>query len=363
MLKVSVLKLSVILSLGFYLACSPSNPKRDRLEDKTDRQSKLDTVHLESLNLNPKLDVLFVIDDSYSMFDHQERLSNNFVLFLRELQKQRFLDYHIGIISSDSDFGEDGGELKGHPKIVNKSVKNGLHILSQDLLVGVDGSATEKFFSTSFAALTPPLSLAGNDGFLRESAHLAVFFITDADDQSSMTGTSYYESMLALKSDNIDLLSLFGAIIPVGPTRDCSRAGEPQPKKLQEAMDLVAQAKGEPKAYNYFGLCDADYGTRLAEIGKSLVKDIRPFVKLNELPVPCTLRVKYGTQTIESDAKTGWVYDVKEMGLRFGTEISVEQEPGAQLSVTFIPAKFQDQPKEIGLDKQQIKDEIKRLCN
>ena len=359
--------LSFVISIVFVISCSPSNPKRDRIEDKSDASSKLDKVHLESLNLNPKLDVLFVIDDSGSMSSHQARLADNFILFLRELQKQRFLDYHIGIISTDNDnfggIGSAGGDLKGDPAFVGRGLKNGLHILSRDLIVGTRGSGFEKMFTTSVAAITPPLINTTNQGFLREDAHLAILFITDAEDQSSMSATDYVEKLLSIKNDNIDLLSIFGAIVPVTPVRDCSRSSESPPKKIEQALALVAQAKGEPVGSNFFGLCDPEYGTKLAEIGRSLVKDIRPFVKLNELPIPCTLRVTYGTQILESDAKKGWVYDSKEVGIRFGTEIEVDQEPGAQLNVTFIPAKFQDQPKEIGLDKEQIKRDIARLCD
>ena len=47
----------------------------------------------------PKLDILFVIDDSQSMAPHQKRLVHNISRFVESFAVEDFIDFHIGVVS------------------------------------------------------------------------------------------------------------------------------------------------------------------------------------------------------------------------------------------------------------------------
>lgn len=50
-------------------------------------------------SFEPKLDILFVIDDSQSMAPHQQRLAANISRFVESFSVEGFIDFHIGVVS------------------------------------------------------------------------------------------------------------------------------------------------------------------------------------------------------------------------------------------------------------------------
>src|SRR5687767_5682802 len=65
----------------------------------------------QSRQIDQKLDLLFVIDNSGSMEQEQASLARNFPLFMRELTNAGLPDLHLGIVSTDFGAGglQDGG--------------------------------------------------------------------------------------------------------------------------------------------------------------------------------------------------------------------------------------------------------------
>lgn len=148
---------------------------------------------------SPKVDILFVIDNSASMKSHQENLSKNIDHFVREFTDNEFIDYHIGVTTNwdyqTPKFIEthaDGmGALKPiknlERRFLTRTDKDVSKTLSQLLKVGVlelkdGGPEHEAFLGPILAALNPQEMPKTNEGFSRPDALQVVVIVTDADD-------------------------------------------------------------------------------------------------------------------------------------------------------------------------------------
>lgn len=269
-----------------------------------------------------KVDILFVIDNSGSMSDFQSKLRDGLSEFTKIFYKNKLLDFHIGVVTSDNSVLKTLG--RGGAFVDRKTI-DGQEILKGLLNVGTSGGATEKFFNISVDALTPPLVNSSNSGFYRQEAHLAVFFLTDADDQSSYSPEDFVEGLLALKRGRAEKITLVGGVLPVGVA--CNRSGEPDPEKIEEAILLL---EGER-----LDICEPDFGAELARISNEIFKNIS-FVPLDVLPDPGTIQIKFGSQIIPNAFGTGWTYNLKENKIYFGADLELKEEPqGTRLQITF----------------------------
>ena len=167
---------------------------------------------------NRDLDILFVVDNSGSMSDHQAELAANFPLMMDQLSQLEsgLPNLHIGVVTSDmgtsgangtigpaidpigaggcADVGEDGAlvdsAFMNDPYIVDiddgaggrttnysSSLRDVFANIAQ---VGVNGCG----FEQHLAAMKRALENGANGGFLRPEANLAVVIIADEDDCS-----------------------------------------------------------------------------------------------------------------------------------------------------------------------------------
>ena len=344
-------KLIAFLSILFLLGCE-SDPGRKKIP--------LDDPRLVSkgvgVNFFPKVDILFVVDDSASMLEHQTNLANNVDGFLDKIFQSRFIDFHIGVTTSnDNESFTEGrtlnaftGQMRWAPtwngRLINlldrrdKSSKgpNYVHnntpdrskILRSYLTPGVDGDGDEKFFSMVRNALTAPHIFEENFGFYRPDAHLLLFFLTDAEDQSFFfRPQDFYDFLLDLKGGNQNLLHYAGAIGPSGTS--CRHENEPQPFLIEEFTALINGKN--------FNICEADYGVELVKIANNILELVSR-IALDEVPVVSTIKVTYGSQTVPHSVAKGWTYNPDENVIYISKDVVLSPEPeGTALQVSFEP--------------------------
>lgn len=148
---------------------------------------------------SPKVDILFVIDNSASMKSHQENLSKNIDRFVQEFTGNEFIDYHIGV-TTNWDYQtpsfiakhQDGiGALKPISGLTRRYLtredKNISQTLAQLLKVGVlelkdGGPEHEAFFGPILTSLDSREMPKTNEGFSRPDALQVIVIVTDADD-------------------------------------------------------------------------------------------------------------------------------------------------------------------------------------
>lgn len=325
---------SLVTAAVIFYSCSPAAPKLVP-EQKFKPAEK---IKAENKNVfrRPTVDILFVIDNSGSMSGHQSRLAQNIALFVDEFSKLKLIDYHIGVISSDDG---DGGRLKGKTLFVDQKTPNGLTILKRDLMLGTGGSGTEMMFDPMVDALGSIVAQTYNLGFYREEAYLITIFITDAEDQSYVSGPRDAMNFLVkLKKGDKNKILSFGAIVPSN-VNDCERDAFDTPERIEEFLGLSVNTGN-----NILSLCDNEYGKKLVEFSKSIVTAVNKPIILDQKPSLASIKVFFGTQELKSDLKTGWSFDPKDNSIKFGPELALDesQPSNATIEVTFDAAQVVD---------------------
>ncbi len=233
----------------------------------------------------PKLDLLFMVDNSSSMTPLQAKLAAGFTDFMTVLQNLPggTPDLHIGVVSSSlgagpemgiagCPVGGDRGMLQTAP--VGGCTQTGLtdnyiavktnpmtgqldsnfgaqslpDVFSCIALLGEGGCGFEHQLASVRMALDPALAPMSNVGFLRADAFLAVVLVTNEDDCSAPADTTLFSQSSQLVKDKFGPLQSyrcneFGHLC-LG-TDGKLEAPPRQPQNGQETLaDCVSNEKG-----------------------------------------------------------------------------------------------------------------------
>lgn len=283
---------------------------------------------------NPEQDILFVVDNSGSMNWHQDTLSRQAHHLVSELTEKN-IDFHIGVITSDTHDPNHGGRLVGEIPFVTPTTPNLVNVLTQNLKVGTSGHYQERFFDPVVAALSEPLISTLNAGFYRESATLTLIFITDTEDSSVVDVNSFIDFLTNLKG-SLNKISAHAVIVPQDASPSCYADSEWPAQRIEHFISLV-----DGYLYN---LCDE---SSLQLVWKNLSELPANKLLLHNIPLPMipkfdTITVQYGTQTLtKGELKRGWVYDHIQNEIVLGTDITWTQQPkGTLLEITFVPEEW-----------------------
>lgn len=325
-------------ALAFHLV---SQNSRSLASGSTQIRMELDV--LQGANQSA-LDILFVVDDSGSMSTHQQNLLAN-VDNLVKAARQSGVDLNAAVITSSVDYGPYnptpgsawGGMFTGLPGARVASTANGnfSDVLRQNLsfAMSTNGSGTEQPFEAVRLALSEPLVSAENAGFLRPQAALAVFLLTDADDQSSKPVQEYVDFLRQLKSNAVTLHAAFiPSTAPAAPGTACDRSGEAEPVRIEAALQAFGTLTES------INLCEPDYSSRLSSIGSKYETIGLRTVQLKIAPVIASMRLSYGRQRlVAGDLRGGWVYDSAKMQIHLGEKVDWMSEPkGTKLVVEYL---------------------------
>lgn len=146
------------------------------------------------------LDVLWVVDNSCSMSESVDMVRTNFTLYIEQFLDLG-IDYHLATVTTDMDDPAQQGRFQGEVITAAMTDAEAQAAFLASVDAGAAGSADEKGFAASQAALSEPLLSSTNVGFLREDAHLAVIVLTDENDASSVNASDYVRWLQSLKPD------------------------------------------------------------------------------------------------------------------------------------------------------------------
>jgi hypothetical protein len=155
------------------------------------------------------VDILWVVDNSGSMEDEILRVKEEFSVFIGEFVEMD-LDFHLGAITTDMDFLEDdAGRLQGDPIYFDNTYSDpeGAFGTTIEEIYSMTGSGSERGLEAVQAALQEPLLSSDNAGFYRETTDdgtpvaIHTIAVTDEDDDSSVSSSSFSSWYNGLKSD------------------------------------------------------------------------------------------------------------------------------------------------------------------
>jgi hypothetical protein len=321
--------------LGFITSSSALAMNAHGLVVHTDATGTRVRLEVE-VGLQPALDILFVIDDSGSMAVHQA----NFFANVKELVRASTasgVDLHAGVITTSAisvpppaALGQ--GVLVGSAKKYASTSEGDFDaVLDANLRAAMTtyGNPTEQPFEAMRLALSEPAVSGPNHGFIREGAGLAIFVVTDADDQSPDLVDTYIQMLKALKPTAP--VSLHAAYIPVAETT-CDTSGELRAVRLEEALSKFGTLSES------VSLCDPSYGTKLQKIGEGYGVVTLRMVQLKKAPDLSTMHITFGNQNLEAgDLEYGWIYDASKMQILFGSKIDWKSEPaGTRVLIDYL---------------------------
>src|SRR5688500_16619843 len=103
---------------------------------------------------NEEVDILFVVDDSFSMAEEQAALAAGLQSFIAAIDEAGS-DFHIGVISTSADANDPNrGLLLGDPAVLTRA-DDYVRLFQERVVVGIDGSDHEKGLEAAAVALSP----------------------------------------------------------------------------------------------------------------------------------------------------------------------------------------------------------------
>lgn len=241
------------------------------------------------------LDILWVIDNSYSMEQFQNDVIQNTDQFIDGLTASSPLHWRAGMISTDESddpyVGLAAGDLLDYA-----SVNAADRFKSAVRRLGLYGDTVEKTFDPVIKALR------NNPQFLRPGAFLAIILVSDAPEQSRMSAQTFMTSLQGITGD-LKRVLFYGF---VAPRQWCTWTGDtPWDWSGSPFEELLTKVSGS--AYK---LCDPQFGKNLTTLGNNLSKSVSvPRIYLDQRPIVATLKVLYKGQEIPSGTKGFWTYN------------------------------------------------------
>lgn len=395
-------------ALALISACSPESAPLRAAKPLTDKT--VDVPHYEQisaqtfewitedggqsqLDFNPKVDILFITDNSESMESAQKNLVRNIDRFTAGIVRNRMIDYHIGTVSvwdsndrfikakkepyeiGDLRFIQNSQKQKFNRRFVTKSERQ---LLSSSLSIGIipydqGGPEHEEMFAPLAAALEKTGRGATNEDFFREDAQLVVVFLTDADDSSkSLLPEEMAQKLIDFKKGKAEKVAVYGVLVRpqdpdtykdwvlrihskyhpecfiITPTTEknngkCSGFG---PERLEKLIVAANQNSGTPeqiRAKHIISILSPKFGDDLAKIGADItVKTLAKEIFLSQRPRAdkngrLMVRVRYGNQVIPQNPKSGWLYDPEDNAILLSGEIEYQYSETARFSVDLVP--------------------------
>ncbi len=256
---------------------------------------------------NNKVDILFVVDNSKSMLQYQQRLSARMTDMISTLNTLK-MDYRVGVttttMSSDSGTYPITRKLVGSPAYLTAS---NIQMLTDRIIVGESGSDLERGLDAmTLVTSTNYLNSIGSD-FIRTDALFAVVFISDERDQSSEFGS-------ANSTDFINILNARKPLFETGArgwianyigiltNQSCDNLGGFVAIGTQ-FISLVDESKGAKSS-----ICSADLSAAVSNIKARIVDQITAY-RFKDIPNKSTILVTIAGRAISEDGINGWTLE------------------------------------------------------
>jgi hypothetical protein len=289
---------------------------------------------LSLLQIDNNIDVLLVIDNSGSMLSIQQNVIRNSKIFLEQFAKQPYINWKIGIVSTDkeedpylgfdSDFDwnlidpRDPGSFDRTVGIFQDAVSR----------LGTIGDSSEYvFYNVKRVVDLYRGQSPSYPSFLRSNSHFVVIMITDEKEQSKDTFGATYDAPNFVKAmtpyiPGNKILRFYGAL----NRRDlqgCTNPGDSENYVGSQYESVINLTQG----FN-ISACISDFGTELAKIGKDIASLVGlPSLLLKQRPKAETIKVFYKDKLIPPGPKESggiWFYEHSTNTINFYTMDFVE---------------------------------------
>ncbi len=337
----------------FMVGCGSKNMSFDLLSESA-------TFSQTSAEINGKIDVLWVVDNSGSMATSQQAIADNFQRFIDKFEEHGF-DFRIAVIGSDAykdefnaslnksafragNYLDGNGNTVTAPKILTPQTPDLEKAFIANIIVGIDGSGDERVFQSLRAAMN---NQANRDmDFPRADAYLSIIMVSDEDDfswdGSGSKDNQYGDPLLHTPESYVGFMDGVTnssatnrtysvnsiAILDVA----CRVALGDNGRKIATRQNALATLTNGILG----SLCD-DFGTTLSMISNKIIELSTQFY-LDRVPRAGSLRVYVNGVQVLEDSVNGFSYNATNNSLTFhGTAVPAA---GAAISVSYDPTEL-----------------------
>lgn len=257
------------------------------------------------------VDIVWIIDNSGSMGDIQNKVADNAYLFMQEFTKNPHIKWKMGMISTD----ESQTPFLGFHDEYNWQTQDYLQKFQTAIKrLGLMGSATEKTFKPLMDNLKNFPDFVSPD-----SQYFITIMVTDAPEQSSKDWygnivypeyepQEFYDN-LAAELGTLKKIKFYGAFRAPDLNNCPTRSTDDDYLYATSAYQKVIDRSGG------FGIsaCIDDFGLDLAEISKDIISLVsRPKIFLSERPIPSTIKIIFQDEELAggtANPDSYWYYD------------------------------------------------------
>jgi hypothetical protein len=253
---------------------------------------------------NNKVDILFIVDNSKSMLQYQQRLAAKISDMIDTLNSLG-MDYRIAVTTStmakNSDYAS-ARKLVGSPHYLTRA---NINLLPERIIVGESGSDLER----SLDSMQLVTSASYADQFLRSEALFTAIFISDEIDQSSEFGNPNNDDFINYLNQRKPTFAdgtrgWIANYIGILTNQSCDSLGGHVSIGTQ-FIKLVDASKGVKSS-----ICAADLSAAVANIKAKIVGQLTAY-RFKDVPNKSTIQVTVGGRAIFEDATNGWTLETE----------------------------------------------------
>lgn len=352
-------KLKLLVFAGAVMALSACSDKSADISILSDS----DTFY-QSVSVNNKIDIMWMVDSSGSMAPYQNNLSDNFETFINDFITKGY-DYNIAVTSTDgwrypqnpaSPWNQslvrfrDGNLYTGTTAdnsgvfMINLLTSNIVDTFKKNIKVGTAGDGDERGFQSlreSFGAT----SVNGGYNFRRSSAFLAVILVGDEEDNSRKDDGGNYTSVLDYTNSFVGYLDNYTSstagsrkynvsTITVVDINNCPghHVGASQGNKFVSIATATQGIVGS--------ICDVNFSDSLEDIADR-IGELSTRFKLSREPIPSSIVVRVNSVQIPENASNGWTYVVDAGSHYVEFHGSALPAQGSAIQVDFDPVSLE----------------------
>ncbi len=257
-----------------------------------------------TINYNNKVDIVWVVDDSSSMRQHQVKLANEVSGMVAKLNELK-MDYRMVVTTTSVGNGFGGGQYIGSPQVLSQGTPGLAGQLQSRLVSGESGSDKEQGILSLQNLLSDSYISSAGQGFHREESLLLVNVLSDEEDQTDGSSASVLQSI----KNRMDQLkkpfrpNVGGWLVNFIGVKDTScRNGLGMSPIGSRYLDLVETSGGKS-----FSICNASLKDAVASLQARVLEIITDY-PLASVPNLETVRVLMNGIIIPRSTTNGWDY-------------------------------------------------------
>lgn len=324
----TLLKIMTVLTLATGLSsCSPTATGFSLPTEKVEFTG--------GVVLNKKVDILFVVDNTPSMIQHQQNIAAQLPGMTSALNALK-MDYRFAVTTTSMSGGNNAcapaaRKLQGSPLYLTE--KN-INLLTERFVVGSAGCSLERGLDAMAWVTSPTYLNSVSSDFMRADALFVVIFISDEQDASSEFGDGTKDDFVKLLNqrkpafDDGSRAWIANYIGTLNMNNTCDGQGGSS-SVGSNYVRLVDASLGVKSA-----LCNLDLAVAVSNIKARIVDHLQSY-RFKEEPNKATITVTMGGKAIHEDPVDGWTLE-KEVRAD-GTEQFILKFHGTAIPAADVP--------------------------